>query len=59
MTDDHDRIAQEALQRVTRAFFGEPKPKRQRAKPHRCFDCGKVTRYIRCPECSAKRRNEK
>lgn len=47
--DEHERVAAE----VASTFLG--KRKRPRAKPHRCIDCGKVTRHIRCPDCSRRR----
>jgi predicted RNA-binding Zn-ribbon protein involved in translation (DUF1610 family) len=46
-----DDIARESLKRVTSTFIGS-RPKRQRAKPHRCLDCGKVTRHVRCHDCT-------
>ncbi len=45
----------EILDEVLRLFVGPTKTKRPRAKPHRCFDCGRVTRHVRCPECARAR----
>ncbi len=54
-----DEARDEVLAEVVGTFFGAPRAPRARAKPHRCFNCGKVTRHIFCPACSAERRRNR
>jgi hypothetical protein len=44
------KVADQALAEVTAMFVGRAKP--PRAKPHRCIDCKRVTRHVRCPKCT-------
>lgn len=49
-----DPVGRKVADELNRMFFGgSPKP--ARAKPHRCIDCQRVTRHVRCDECRKKR----
>jgi hypothetical protein len=57
MTSD-EKTPEEILDEVVGVFFGKPR-KRTRAKPHRCLRCGRVTRFVFCPECHKLRSEER
>jgi hypothetical protein len=51
VSDELDQ-ANDMLNDVVARFMGGRPVKRKRARPNRCIDCGRVTRHVRCHECS-------